>query len=259
MLTRMTLDRLNPVLLITGAGAGFGAACAINMARRAQGGLLLVDHDGDALSALADELDAQNLAPERVSTLAFDVADEQRWAQAAAFIGAQYGRVDWAILNVAPPPPQEAGDLVQWGPRLPANLDSAALSLRALMPLMGANALGGAAVVTAAAESILGDPNQGLPRLVRVAANEGAAYNVRVNGFAPSAADAPLWSNLPWFHELARTHGGAREALAQLAAATPPIARYRAGGDTAKLVGLLLSDDAEASAVTLLVDGGYAI
>ena len=97
------MDRLNPVTLITGAASGVGAPCVREMARRSQGGLVLVDLDDASLCAVADDLEKENVAPERVSTLAFDVADEERWMQATDFIEAQYGRLDWAVLYAGMP------------------------------------------------------------------------------------------------------------------------------------------------------------
>ena len=126
-------DRINPVTLISGAATSLSGACVRELARRSQGGLVLVDLDDAALGALADDLETQNAAPERVSTLALDVGDEERWAQAAAFVDSQYGRLDWAIVNVAPRPAQAA--LVDFGGASPCH--SAALCLRAVMPQIG--------------------------------------------------------------------------------------------------------------------------
>ena len=143
------MDRLNPVTLITGAASGVGAPCVREMARRSQGGLVLVDLDDASLCAVADDLEKENVAPERVSTLAFDVADEERWMQATDFIEAQYGRLDWAVLYAGMP--KTKSDLLDF--RRPGSLlDSAARGLRALTPLIGKNRQGGAAVINAAAE-----------------------------------------------------------------------------------------------------------
>lgn len=247
----MDFDRLNPVALITGAASPLGAACARDVARRAEGGLILADLDATALDAAADALDK---APERVSTLAFDVADPERWAQAAAFMRAQYGRLDWAVLNVCASVVET--DLVQWGP--PAGLEAAALSLRALMPLLRSNAQGGAIVVIAPAVSIT-TAKSGLPAFLAAAALEGARDTVRVNAIAIGASDAALVRKAPLFEDLLRDHGSVHAALDALAADTRPVARFGAGTELGRLVMMLLSDASPLTGATLVVDGGYAI
>ncbi|MGE0741524.1 MAG: SDR family oxidoreductase [Hyphomonadaceae bacterium] len=240
--------RFNPVTLITGAASGIGAACAINLARRSQGGLLLVDEDESAIAALADDLDTQNLAPERVSTLAFDVADADRWAQAIEFIKGQYGRIDWAVINTVSKPAPET-DLVSFGAAA-SGLEGAAVSLKALIPILRVNVQGGAAVVTASSAAI--KAGAALLQLVRAAAREGGV-DVRVNAIAPMVADAPLWSNLPWLHEL--VPGDERAALEKVSELDPPAARFAGADQVARLIALFLGEDTHSSGATLVVDG----
>jgi len=121
--------RFSPVILIAGAGSAAGVACAQRFAEDASGGLLLVDGDEALLNATADTLQRP---PERVSMLAFDIADASRWQDAANFVRAQYGRLDWAIACISP----EQKRAVDPG---------AAIGLiKAVAPLMQQNAMGGA-------------------------------------------------------------------------------------------------------------------
>lgn len=260
------MDRLNPVTLITGAASGIGAACARDLAQRSKGGLLLVDHDDAALAAVADGLDQP---PERVSTLAFDVADADRWAQAAKFIESQYGRLDWAIVNagVAHSAPIAETDLVDWRRVMSTNLDGAFLTLRTVMPLMSRNAQGGAIVVTASAAAIKAEPGvgayaaskAGLLQLMRVAAKEGAPNNIRVNAIAPGGVETPMWSTMPWFADLVRETGSERAAFDKIAGMATPLARYAGAEDIARLIIMLLSENAPITGATLVVDGGYTL
>lgn len=174
-------DRLNPVVLITGAACVLGAACARELAHKASGGLILVDRDERRLSAAADAI---GHAPERVSTLAFDIADSARWDQAQDFIADQYGRLDWALMNTG-----GGGE---------ANFAATRLALRAAMALMRANTHGGAIVLTG--EAARGAARAGLSRLTRLAAKEGAPDRIRVNaiGLAETGTphDAPIAQDL---------------------------------------------------------------
>ena len=262
----MELDRLNPVTLITGAASGIGAACASLLSRRSEGGLVLVDQDEAALAKTADAL---SQPPERVSTLAFDVADPDRWAQAAQFIQAQYGRLDWAIVNagVAHASPIAETDLVDWRRVMSANLDGAFLTLRAVMPLMRAGAQGGSIVVTSSASALKAEPGvgayaaskAGLLQLMRVAAKEGAPDNIRVNAIAPGGVETPMWTDMPWFQDLVKQKGSERGAFDEIAKLATPLARYAAADDIARLIIMLLSDQSPITGATLVVDGGYTI
>jgi len=255
----MELDRLNPVTLITGAASGFGAACARLLSRRSDGGLILIDGDETALGKTADSL---SHPPERVSTLAFDVADAKRWGDAAEFLQAHYGRLDWAIVAIPGPElqPAAATDLVEWPQPVDDGLDTAFLSLRALMPLMRAHAQGGAILVTAPAAALKPRAGRaGLLQLIRAAAHEGARDNIRVNAVAPGGPDTPMWPNMPWFQDLASEAGSDEGALEGIAAMETRLARFAADGDVARLITLLLSDASALTGATLVVDGGYAI
>ena len=254
------MDRLNPVTLITGAASGVGAACVRELARRSQGGLILVDLDDPSLCALADDLEQQNAAPERVSTLAFDVADQERWAQASDFIEAQYGRLDWAVIYAGMPKAPKS-DLLDF--RRPSSLlESAARSVRALIPVLGRNEQGGAVVINAAGE-MLKEPGgaaakTGVLPLLRTLAKEGAARSIRVNAIVPGAT-TNAWSKTPWFNDLVRETGGAREAFDKIAKMAHPMARYANSDDIGRLIVMLLSDESPLTGATLVVDGGYTL
>lgn len=255
--------RLNPVTLITGAGSGIGAGCAPELARRSTGGLLLADIDEAALGLVADELDAVGVSPERVSTLAFDVSDIARWAQAAAFIQSQYGRLDWAVVNTsaATTPAPAPSDLVDWGSTTSGQLEATIQSLRTIMPLMAKNRQGGAIVVTTSAAAIKAEPlspnsGPGLLQVMRAASREAAHSNVRINAIAPGGATTPMWNEMPWFQDLVREMGNENAAFDKIARQPRALARYAQGGDVNRLIVMLLAEEAPISGATLVVDGG---
>lgn len=257
--------RLNPVTLITGAGSGIGAGCAQDLARKSSGGLLLADTDESALSLVADELDAAGVAPERISTLAFDVTDITRWTQAASFIQSQYGRLDWAVVNTsaAQRKPEES-DLVDWGRTTSAQLEATIQSLRTILPLMARNINGGAIVVTTAAAAIKTEPlaqhaAPGLLQVMRAASREAAHSNVRINAIAPGGPTTPMWDDMPWFQDLVRDTGSENAALDKVAHMQRPLARYAQAGDVNRLIIMLLAEEAHITGATLVVDGGGSL
>jgi NAD(P)-dependent dehydrogenase (short-subunit alcohol dehydrogenase family) len=257
--------RLNPVTLITGAGSGVGAASALSLARKSPGGLILADVDDAALAVVADDLDAAGAAPERVSTLAFDVADAGRWNEAVGFIQSQYGRLDWAVVNTIAAQTKEVSDsdLVDWGRSKVAHLEGAILSLRAVMQLMGKNMQGGGIVVTSAASAIRSDEDAratpGLLQLMRAAAHEGAQHNVRVNAVAPGGAETPMWAELPWLHDLVRESGGELAAFDKLSQSASPMARCAQATEISGLITKLLTEEPPLTGATLVVDAGYTL
>lgn len=251
----MEPNRLNPVTLIAGAASAFGAARARELARRSTGGLLLADSDENSLAAIADDLEAANIAPERVSTLAFDPADADRWSKASDFITAQYGRLDWAVVYAVELAPT---DLVQFGRRDALDLDALALALRTIAALMRKSVQGGAIVIGAPASAIhtnVADVAEAeFVHFVRTAAENNAEAAVRINALAIGVADLPMWANAPSPSQLTRHAGDVRSAFDALAHARTPAARLGRDYDIAKLVAALLADECPLTGALLGVD-----
>lgn len=245
------MDRLNPVTLIAGAATAFGAARAFDLAKRSQGGLILADADEAAISALADDLDARNIAPERVSTLAFSCSDAERWTAAMDFISAQYGRLDWAIVCPAPASPN-GSELLDFSAN-GGEFNTLAMCLQALTPLIGRNLHGGAIVVAAP------DASGSFPKFIHGAAQIGSDSNVRIHGLALGAAQAPAWTWARWLHEMVRETGNLRAAFDRLSRTRTPMARCSAEDDLKRVIDLLLSDDTNLNGAVLAVDAEQAL
>lgn len=235
------MTRFSPVILIAGAASAVGAACAQQFASEATGGLLLVDSDELLLSATADALQRP---PERVSMLTFDIADAQRWTDAAEFVRAQYGRLDWAIVCIGPDQQNAASPGAAIG------------VVQAVAPLMRQNTLGGAVTLIVSARVVNVDA---LLALVGAAAKQGASDRVRVNAVMNGAIASPLWRRDPLFETLVREAGGETPALTALAQLSPPLARCDEKRDLPQLARLLLGDDASASGVILVADAGHTL
>jgi NAD(P)-dependent dehydrogenase (short-subunit alcohol dehydrogenase family) len=259
-------DPLNPVALITGAASGIGAALARRLAPRATGGLVLIDTNAAGLAAAADDLEG---APERVSTLAFDVSDPDRWRDTADFLAAQYGRLDWAVANAGIAHSAPIADMAfeEWKRVLQVNLDGVFLTLQTAMPIMRMNAQGGAIVVVASAAGLKPEPGiaaygaskAAALQLARVAAKEGASDRIRVNAIAPGGVETPIWRAVPMFQDLVRQTGSEEAAFAQMAEMATPLGYFATADDIARQIELLLTDPAPITGATIVVDGGYTL
>lgn len=226
----MDSDRLNPVALLCNACLGAGPALSGLLATRADGGLILIDPDEAELDAQADKLPNP---PERVSTLAFDPGDRQRWKEALEFLSTHYGRLDWAVVN-APAPAM--GGL--------ADLDAALHSLRSAITLIRDNQQGGAAVLAVDAPAAM---KASLMQFVRVAAKEGAVAKVKVNALIYDGAQSPTWRDAQPIKDFDRV------AFANIQRMTSPVLRAE-GRDLASALELLLADRTAMSGAALVVD-----
>jgi NAD(P)-dependent dehydrogenase (short-subunit alcohol dehydrogenase family) len=259
-------DRLDPVCLITGAGSGIGAALTRRMARRATGGLILIDRDQAGLSAAADSI---NEPPERVSTMVFDVADPERWRDAADFIAGQFGRLDWAVANAGIAHAAPIADLAfeDWRRVMAVNLDGVFLTLQTAMPIMRLNSQGGAIVVVASASGLKAEPGvaaygaskAAALHLARVAAKEGAPDKIRVNAVVPGGVETPMWRSVAMFQDLVRETGDERAAFSRLAEMSTPLGQYATADDIARHIETLLVDPAPITGAALVIDGGYTL
>lgn len=249
----MEPGRLNPVTLIVGAVSRFGAEAARALAARSQGGLLLGDENEAALLTLADELEAERSTPERLSTLAFSVADAARWAKASSFIAEQYGRLDYAIVNAPQAPPPE---LVDFRPADRIDFNALALSLRAVTALMRRNVQGGGVVIGAAAQTLQAESERDqISELLEIAAASGRDSAVRVNVVVVGGAGLAPWRSAAALPDLETSSSAAvRDALEALPEVEKRMLRCPARTPLGRVIALLLSDDLAVSGAQVAVD-----
>ena len=246
-------DFSTATVLITGASSGIGAATARLLQDRGAA-LILMDRDAAGLEAFSG-----------ARTLIGDVADPDLWAKAdltglthavlnAGIVGGS-GRAEIADL-----------DFAVWRQVMATNLDGSLLSLRAAMRVLRDGGRGGSIVLTASAAGIkvqagvapYATSKAAIIYLARLAACEGAPHRIRVNAIAPAGVETPIWTNLPFFDELAEQQGGEAGAFAQLGA-TIPFGRFAKAEEIAGQIAFLLSDQAGTITGTCLVsDGGYS-
>lgn len=183
------------VALVTGGGAGIGAAVCGRLAARGWR-VVVADVDAAAAEKVAAELG------EGASALAVDVSDpEQNRAMAAGAV-ARHGRLDLAVLNAgiaSNQPPDMPLDLALYRRANGVNVDGVVFGIDAVAPEL-ARSGGGSIVVTASLAGI--GPQDANPvyalgkaavvGYVRAVSVPLARTGVRVNAVCPGFADTAI-------------------------------------------------------------------
>lgn len=237
-------------VLVTGAAQGIGRRIAEGFAT-AGASLLLLDHQEQAVAALASELRGQG---REARALAVDLADPAAIAAALAGLDG----LDVLVHNAAYFPLTEFAAITpQLLQRtLAVNLGALFWLTQAALPLFAAR--GGGCVL--ATSSVTGNrvaypglshyaaSKAGVNGFIRNAALELAPHNIRVNGVEPGMIHTPAMANL----------GDA--ALEARIAAGIPLGRLGQPADIANAMLFLASDAATyITGQTLVVDGGASL
>jgi NAD(P)-dependent dehydrogenase (short-subunit alcohol dehydrogenase family) len=239
------------VALVTGAGSGIGAACAVRLA--AEGARVgVADVRGSAARRVAEAIGAA------ACPLVCDVSQETQVAAAVAELVGRFERLDVVHSNAACLDREVYGrdldladmDVAVWDRTMAVNLRGAMLVVKHAVPHMEH---GGAVVLTSSVSGLVGDVDHAaygaskaaLIGLVRYVATMYGARGIRCNAVAPGLV----------LTEVARAALSA-ERLAEKAAerilpwpATPE--------DVAAAVAFLASDEARCvTGQTLAIDSG---
>jgi NAD(P)-dependent dehydrogenase (short-subunit alcohol dehydrogenase family) len=244
------------VVIITGAGAGVGAATATRFC--AEGAhVLLCDWDAGALTATADQLRATGAD---VLALSINVADEAQVRQLVAAAVERWGRLDILVNNAGV---GSGTDLLstsaeEWSRVMDVNLKGPFLCCKHSIPVMLGQG-SGSIVNVASISSTCGIPGQavygpskgGLLQLTRQLAIEYARRGIRVNAVAPGTIDTPM------LHKTLASRDNP-EALLQFLLNNHPIGRIAQPAEIANAILFLASDEASfVTGASLAVDGGY--
>ena len=256
------MNRLaNKVALITGGGAGIGAATARIFCSEGAS-VLLVDADSDALARTARAIiDAQPDA--RVATFTANIADDALALQAVRLCNERFGQLDVLINNAAMRnySPIAEASLAEWQAMLNVNLIGAANYCRAALPSLRASGHG-SIVNVSSCYAVTGRKNMGLYdatkagllALTRTLAHEEASRGIRANAICPG-------STLTDFHVGRATAAGKSvETLKTERHDTSLIGRWATPEEIAWPILWLASNEAAfITGATLMVDGGLSI
>ncbi|MFC0262790.1 SDR family NAD(P)-dependent oxidoreductase [Fontibacter flavus] len=245
--------------IITGGAGGIGKSTAALYLKEGIEGLLLVDLSEENLKSAKKELN-----DDRVYTYAADVSNP---AQVKAYTDKAvdlFGKLDIVFLNagyegVVKPLsdyPEEVYDKV-----LAVNVKGVWLGLKCAFPYMQ-NSGGGSIIITSSVAGLRGTPQtmayttskHAVIGSMRVAALEGAPFNIRVNSIHPSPVDNRMMRSL----EEGFAPGAASEAKKGFEKAIP-LGRYATNEDIANMALFLASDNSKFITGSInVVDGGFS-
>lgn len=247
---------MNPILLVTGASRGIGAATAVASARAGHDVVVNYARDRDAAEAVAGQVRSLG---RRALVLQADVADEPAVMAMFARIDADFGRLSGLVNNAGIVDLQarlDEMDSARWKRMLDVNIFGTLLCSREAVRRMSTRhgGAGGAIVNLSSAAARLGAPGMYVDYAASKAAidtftlglaRELGAEGVRVNAVRPGIIDTDI-------------HAASGDAQrAHKSAALIPMQRPGSADEVAAAVLWLLSDAASYVTGTVVdVSGG---
>lgn len=256
------MNRLaNKVALITGSGAGIGAATARVFCSEGAAAFL-VDSDATALDRSARHI-IETVPGARINSFVADIADEVLSLAAVQHCIKVFGQLDVLVNNAAMRNYSSIAEasLAEWQAMLNVNLIGAANYCRAALPSLRASGQG-SIVNVSSCYAVTGRKNMGLYdttkagllALTRTLAHEEAAHGIRANAICPG-------STLTDFHVGRATAAGKSvETLKTERHDTSLIGRWATPEEIAWPILWLASNEAAfITGATLMVDGGLSV
>lgn len=249
------------VALVTGGGAGIGAAVATLFCGEGAK-VAIVDMDGDALETAAAAIRAAHPGA-GVITFRGDVAQERTAQDAVAAVVREFGALDVLVNNAAMRNYSALADArpEEWQAMLGVNLMGTAAFCRAALPHLRASGRG-SIVNVSSCYAVTGRKGMGLYdatkagmlAMTRTLAHEEAASGVRINAICPG-------STLTDFHvKRAQAAGRSVDTLRTERSTTSLLGRWADPLEIAYPILWFASDEASfITGTTLLVDGGLHV
>ena len=250
-------DLAGKIALVTGAASGIGAAVSARLERA-----------GVRVYAADLKPPGTSGAGSRTHAIKLDVREEADWIASTETILGNHGRLDILAncVGISAGTPLAETTLAEWRRVLSTNLDGAFLAtkhgIRAMRAASGAIVhLGSASGIRpAAGAAAYSTSKAALRMLVRTAAKEcrDARLAIRINVVSPAGVKTPMWSTMPFFQELVRTHGSEDAAYAAMEAGGG--GRFIEPDAVARVVCFLAGDEAQhITGVEVPVDDGYVL
>ena len=248
----------NKIALITGGGAGIGAATALLFCQEGAA-VTLVDRDAQALQTCADAI-LQVMPQAKVNSFVAEVRDPEQAMQAVAFCAQAFGGLDVLVCNAAMRNYSSVAQASaqEWQAMMDVNLAGVAHYCSAALPRLRASGRG-SIVIVSSAHAVIGRKGMGLYdatkaaqlALTRTLAFEEAEHGVRVNALCPG-------STLTDFHiGRAQAKGKSVEQLKTERKDASLLGRWASPLEIAYPILWLASDEASfITGTTLMADGG---
>lgn len=245
--------------IVTGAGSGIGAACALRLAEEGFG-VVLSGRREERLRAIADEIG------DAAVVVAGDVGDPAHSAALAEAAHAAFDGVDAVVLNAGVGESRAVADETPegWDAVLRTNLTGAFLVARSALPLLVERR--GSLVAVASVNAWRAGPGwaaycaskAGLVMLVQSIARDYGPTGVRANAVLPGWVRTPMGDED--MDALGALRGIDRDGAYALTHAHVPARRPAEPAEIADVVAFLVSDAAGyVSGAAVPVDGGASV
>ena len=259
----MSLPLEQKSFIITGGGAGLGAAAALEVAKQG-GALTLVDLNAEGLKKTAEEITA-TVSDAKVITVEANVADEEQTRGYVARHVEEYGSIDGFFNNAGiegKQNPTEAYPNNEFQKVLAVNLTGVFLGMQEVLKVMVKQG-SGAIVNCASVGGIRGVGNQsgyaaskhGVVGLTRNSAVEYGAKGITINAVAPGAILTDMVEG-----SLRQMGGDNWEAVGEEFVQPNPMKRFGKVEELGALVAFLLGNTASfINGAVIPIDGGQHI